>query len=74
MHLEGRLTDCMGTGGGGRAKAGAVSNASPDRPTVTDSFLIKQRNKLQKALADIAQLEKRQRAQEALDAGQRGPI
>ena len=77
MHLEGRLTDCrpcMGTGGGGRAKAGAVSNAAPDRPTVTDSFLIKQRNKLQKALADIAQLEKRQRAQEALDAGQRAKL
>ena len=77
MHLEGRLMcrcPCMGTGGGGRAKAGAVSNAAPDRPTVTDSLLIKQRNKLQKALADIAQLEKRQRAQEALDAGQRAKL
>ena len=41
---------------------------------MTDSFLIKQRNKLQKALADIAQLEKRQRAQEALDAGQRAKL
>ena len=51
-----------------------MSNASPDRPTVTDSLLIKQRNKLQKALADIAQLEKRQRAQEALDAGQRAKL
>ena len=77
MHLEGRLTDCrpcVATGGGGRAKAGAVSNAAPDRPTVADSLLIKQRNKLQKALADIAQLEKRQRAQEALDAGQRAKL